>query len=172
MHSNASRLKTRWRELKEFGGGQFGVFFTTCATQRVHGYAFSLWAGLPGFQAEQTLVFCDSGSWHKLSGLGIDGALGEAGDAGQNLVRAFGPGKGFGMGIVGLEKLADGALHPHYPPTAKPPWPYGCLSLEPSSWLFSCGLTVERTTINLFSRSNQKGAPRETAMAVISQPSR
>src|SRR5713226_4348714 len=36
-----------------------------------------------------------------------------------------------------------------------------------SSGLFSFGLTVERTTTNLFSRSNQNGAPSETASAVI-----
>jgi catechol 2,3-dioxygenase-like lactoylglutathione lyase family enzyme len=38
--------------------------------------------------------------------------------------------------------------------------------------LFSCGLTVERTTIILLSMSNQKGAPSETASAVTSQPSK
>ena len=36
--------------------------------------------------------------------------MGETGDAGQNLIRAFGPGEWFGMGIVGVEKLGDGAL--------------------------------------------------------------
>src|SRR5437764_1258575 len=36
--------------------------------------------------------------------------------------------------------------------------------------LFSFGLTVERTTMNLFSTSNQNGAPRQTANAVRSQP--
>ena len=40
-----------------------------------------------------------------------------------------------------------------------------------SSWLFSFGFTVERTTMNLLSMSNQKGAPSEMANAVMSQPS-
>src|SRR5215213_1128094 len=45
-----------------------------------------------------------------------------------------------------------------------------CLSSDDSSGLFSCGLTVERTTITLLRRSNQKGAPIEIAAAVKSQP--
>src|SRR4026208_1377625 len=44
-------------------------------------------------------------------------------------------------------------------------------SFELSSGLFSCGLTAERITMNLFSRSNQNGAPSEIARAVKSQPS-
>jgi hypothetical protein len=44
---------------------------------------------------------------NKLCGLGIGGTLGDAGDAGQNLIRAFGPSEGFGMGIVGVEELGD-----------------------------------------------------------------
>src|SRR5207302_11358981 len=43
-------------------------------------------------------------------------------------------------------------------------------SFDFSSGLFSFGLTVERTTMNLFSMSNQKGAPREIARAVSNQP--
>ena len=43
--------------------------------------------------------------------------------------------------------------------------------LEGSSMLFSRGLTVERMTMILFSRSNQNGAPREIAIAVRAQPS-
>jgi hypothetical protein len=39
-----------------------------------------------------------------------------------------------------------------------------------SGLLFSCGFTVLRTTINLFSVSNQNGAPNEIASAVISHP--
>lgn len=38
------------------------------------------------------------------------GALGKARDASQNLIGAFGPGKGFGVGVVGVEELGDGAL--------------------------------------------------------------
>lgn len=37
--------------------------------------------------------------------------------------------------------------------------------------LFSLGLTVERVTINLLRRSNQKGAPSEIANAVSIHPS-
>jgi len=37
-------------------------------------------------------------------------ALSEAGDAGQDFVRAFGPDKGFRIGIVRVKKLFDGAL--------------------------------------------------------------
>src|ERR1700730_3784249 len=44
--------------------------------------------------------------------------------------------------------------------------------LDFSSGLFSCGLIVERTTINLFSMSNQNGAPKETAQAVMNHPSK
>src|ERR1700680_1824906 len=44
------------------------------------------------------------------------------------------------------------------------------LSLVPSSLLFSCGLTVERTTMILFKISNQNGAPRDTAIAVRRKP--
>ena len=40
----------------------------------------------------------------------------------------------------------------------------GFASFDASSWLFSFGFTVERTTINLFNVLNQKGAPNETAM--------
>src|ERR1051325_7150412 len=47
-----------------------------------------------------------------------------------------------------------------------------CLSSDDSSGLFSCGLTVERMTMTLFRRSNQKGAPIEMAAAVNSQPIR
>src|SRR5437879_13397507 len=43
-------------------------------------------------------------------------------------------------------------------------------SFDGSSGLFSFGLTVERTTMNLFSMSNQNGAPSESARAVTSQP--
>ena len=43
-------------------------------------------------------------------------------------------------------------------------------SFEPSSLLFSLGFTVDRTTMTLFSMSNQKGAPREIARAVMSHP--
>src|SRR6266436_3958013 len=39
-----------------------------------------------------------------------------------------------------------------------------------SGVLFSCGFTVLRTTINLFSGSNQNGAPNEIASAVINHP--
>ena len=45
-----------------------------------------------------------------------------------------------------------------------------CQDFGFSSGLFSFGLTVERTTMNLFNMSNQKGAPSETASAVISHP--
>src|SRR5437588_12171416 len=45
-------------------------------------------------------------------------------------------------------------------------------SFDGSSGLFSFGFTVERTTMNLFSRSNQNGAPRETAKAVSSHPNK
>src|SRR5262249_38395386 len=45
-----------------------------------------------------------------------------------------------------------------------------CLSSEDSSGLFWWGFTVDRTTITLFSRSNQNGAPSEAATAVKSQP--
>src|SRR5205814_4320894 len=45
-------------------------------------------------------------------------------------------------------------------------------SFDFSSGLFSFGFTVERTTINLFSMSNQNGAPSEIANAVNSQPNR
>src|SRR6202162_301754 len=44
-------------------------------------------------------------------------------------------------------------------------------SLGFSSRLFSWGLIVDRTTMTLFSISNQKGAPSETAQAVTSHPS-
>ena len=40
------------------------------------------------------------------------------------------------------------------------------LSFEGCSWLFSVGLTVNRMTMNLFSRSNQNGAPCEMAKPV------
>src|SRR6185312_442865 len=43
-------------------------------------------------------------------------------------------------------------------------------SFDPSVLLFSSGFTVERTTMILFSMSNQKGAPSVTAKAVRSQP--
>ena len=43
-------------------------------------------------------------------------------------------------------------------------------SFDFSSGLFSFGFTVERTTMNLLSMSNQKGAPREIARAVSNQP--
>src|ERR1041384_4018534 len=43
-------------------------------------------------------------------------------------------------------------------------------SFDASSGLFSFGFTVARTTINLFSMSNQNGAPSESAKAVINQP--
>jgi hypothetical protein len=43
-------------------------------------------------------------------------------------------------------------------------------SLLGSTLLFSFGFTVERTTMNLFSVSNQKGAPSDRASVVISQP--
>ena len=47
----------------------------------------------------------------------------------------------------------------------------GCWrSFDASGRLFSWGFTVERMTMNLFSRSNQNGAPNEMAKAVISQP--
>src|SRR6266852_5809196 len=39
-----------------------------------------------------------------------------------------------------------------------------------SGVLFSCGFTVLRTTINLFSVSNQNGAPNEIASAVTIHP--
>src|SRR6478735_4689419 len=45
-----------------------------------------------------------------------------------------------------------------------------CRSSDDSSGLFSCGFTVERITIILFSRSNQNGAPIEQASAVTNQP--
>src|SRR5215212_3485518 len=45
------------------------------------------------------------------------------------------------------------------------------LSFDGWVWLFSCGLTVERMTMNLLSRSNQKGAPCETARPVRMRPS-
>ena len=45
-------------------------------------------------------------------------------------------------------------------------------SSEDSSGLFSWGFTVDRTTINLLSTSNQKGAPSITANAVTRQPHR
>jgi hypothetical protein len=43
-------------------------------------------------------------------------------------------------------------------------------SLVLSVWLFSCGLTVLRTTMNLFRVSNQNGAPRDRAIEVMIQP--
>ena len=43
-------------------------------------------------------------------------------------------------------------------------------SFDFSDWLFSCGLTVPRTTMNLFNVSNQNGAPSESAIAVINHP--
>src|SRR5215469_10035983 len=46
----------------------------------------------------------------------------------------------------------------------------GLASFEASSPLFSRGLIVERTTMNLFNRSNQKGAPSESAIAVKNHP--
>ena len=42
--------------------------------------------------------------------LGICRALGEAGDAGQDFVGAFGPHKGLWTGIVHVKKLINGAL--------------------------------------------------------------
>src|SRR5947209_3412856 len=50
--------------------------------------------------------------------------------------------------------------------------PLDARSSEPSSPLFSWGFTVERMTITLLSRSNQKGAPIEVASAMISHPSK
>jgi hypothetical protein len=43
-------------------------------------------------------------------------------------------------------------------------------SFDASGGLFSSGLTVERTTMNLFKMSNQKGAPSEIPNAVTTQP--
>src|SRR3954469_1616409 len=45
-----------------------------------------------------------------------------------------------------------------------------CGSFDDSSGLFSCGFTVERTTMNLFRMSNQNGAPSVAAFAVMIQP--
>src|ERR1051325_6744480 len=47
---------------------------------------------------------------------------------------------------------------------------YACGSFGASVPLFSLGFTVERTTMNLLSTSNQNGAPRQTANAGSSQP--
>jgi hypothetical protein len=41
---------------------------------------------------------------------------------------------------------------------------------DPSTSLFSLGLIVERITMNWFSVSNQKGAPRVTAIPVNNHP--
>lgn len=46
----------------------------------------------------------------------------------------------------------------------------GAASFDASLWLFSLGLMVDRTTMNLFRTSNQKGAPSMMAKAVTNQP--
>src|SRR5947207_14639175 len=61
-------------------------------------------------------------------------------------------------------------LHSVIPSSCHPVPPLACGSFGASVPLFSLGLTVERTTMNLFSTSNQNGAPRQTANAVSSHP--
>jgi hypothetical protein len=41
-----------------------------------------------------------------LCGLGIGRALGEASDAGQDLIGTFGPHKGFRIGVMRVKKLS------------------------------------------------------------------
>ena len=56
------------------------------------------------------LVPCISDSHHKSAGMRGDGAVGESGDARQDVVGRLGPDQGLRVCIVDVKKLADGAL--------------------------------------------------------------
>lgn len=65
-----------------------------------------------------------------------------------------------------------GSLEVHFNPDLLGPTYWSVPSFDFSSPLFSLGLTVERTTMNLFSTSNQNGAPSMMARMVTSQPAK
>jgi hypothetical protein len=46
--------------------------------------------------------------------VGVRRSLGKARDACQNLIRTFGPDKGFGIGILRVEEFTDGTLQLAY----------------------------------------------------------